>query len=993
MIYSMKAVLPFLLVLLLPLARLSAAPYSEWKHSGSVVVITTPEGANLAAGTSVADFPLLVRLHRESFDFSQALPHGDDLRFATSNGVPLPYQIEEWAAEHGEAAVWVRVPKIEGNARQELRLFWGNTQAKSESSGASVFGSTNGYVSVWHLGKSIADSTGTLESEDVRTTVVPGMIGAARHLSGGQGIYSGDDITVLPAGSASHTTQAWFRAEKPNATIIGWGNEQAQGKVVMQFRSPPHVNMDCYFSDGNVRSERQLAIGDWIHVAHTYKPGDSRLYVNGVLDGSRQQRASALNIRSPARLWLGGWYNNYSFVGDLDEVRVSNVMRSPEWLRLEYENQKPLQALVGHIVRPGDSFGISHSELAVAENAQARLTATADGAQRVYWVLNRRGHKRVVAVDRFSYTFDAGRVSGDETATLQIRAVYADEVRTRDVAITVKEYVAEPQFTLKLPPTWDGRQLIRIAPTVTNLAQLKSAGAAELEYQWRVSGAAVIKETTADSLVLKRAMGSGSVQVTLDLSNGGVATSKSAMTLVTEPEYDVWVERTPAENELPVDGQFYARDESGFGTLFFNGTFDKAATAVILRVYSGEKLFEELTQKSEADRRYNFAVRLKPGLVKYRVEAATRDAAGNEQPLHKADDILCGDAFLIIGQSNAVATDWGKAPEPPVNEWVRTFGSTSGGGANESRFKQWAPAVARGPGGKSQIGYWGMELGRRIVDSQRVPVCILNGAVGGTRVDQHQRNTGDPTDAGTIYGRLLWRVREAGLTHGIRGVFWHQGENDQGADGPTGGYGWETYREYFHELAGAWKTDFPNLQHIHLFQIWPRACAMGANGSDNMLREVQRTLPRDFSRMSIMSTLGIQPPGGCHYPAAGYAEFARLLMPLVKRNFYGVTPKQSITPPDLLHARYASNARDSITLEFDQPVMWTDELATQFYLDGVGSAVKAGRTKDNTLTLDLTTPSDAKRLTYLNSRSWNPERILMGANGIAALTFYEVTIQ
>jgi hypothetical protein len=239
----------------------------------------------------------------------------------------------------------------------------------------------------------------------------------------------------------------------------------------------------------------------------------------------------------------------------------------------------------------------------------------------------------------------------------------------------------------------------------------------------------------------------------------------------------------------------------------------------------------------------------------------------------------------------------------------------------------------------------------------------------------------------------LWRVREAGLTHGIRGVFWHQGENDQGADGPTGGYGWETYREYFHELAGAWKTDFPNLQHIHLFQIWPRACAMGVNGSDNMLREVQRTLPRDFSRMSIMSTLGIQPPGGCHYPAAGYAEFARLLIPLVERDFYGVTPKQSITPPDLLNARYSSNARDAITLEFDQPVMWSDDLAGQFYLDGVGNAVKAGRINANTLTLDLSRPSNAKRLTYLNSRSWNPERILVGANGIAALTFYEVTIK
>ena len=87
-----------------------------------------------------------------------------------------------------------------------------------------------------------------------------------------------------------------------------------------------------------------------------------------------------------------------------------------------------------------------------------------------------------------------------------------------------------------------------------------------------------------------------------------------------------------------------------------------------------------------------------------------------------------------------------------------------------------------------QVGYWGVELARRLVENHQVPVCIINGAVGGARIDQHQRNAADPEDMTTIYGRLLWRVRRARLTH-VRAVLWHQGENDQGADGPTGGYG------------------------------------------------------------------------------------------------------------------------------------------------------------------------------------------------------------
>ena len=157
---------------------------------------------------------------------------------------------------------------------------------------------------------------------------------------------------------------------------------------------------------------------------------------------------------------------------------------------------------------------------------------------------------------------------------------------------------------------------------------------------------------------------------------------------------------------------------------------------------------------------------------------------------------------------------------------------------------------------------------------------------GSPAIFRHElRNAANPTDLTTIYGRMLWRAQRAKLTHGIRAILWHQGENDQGSDGPTGGYGWETYHEYFVEMAAGWKQDFPNVQHYYVFQIWPNACSMGGrDGSGDMLREKQRTLPQLFSHMSIMSTLGVRPPGGCHFPLAGWAEFARLIQPSNRRS-------------------------------------------------------------------------------------------------------------
>jgi hypothetical protein len=386
---------------------------------------------------------------------------------------------------------------------------------------------------------------------------------------------------------------------------------------------------------------------------------------------------------------------------------------------------------------------------------------------------------------------------------------------------------------------------------------------------------------------------------------------------------------------------------------------------------------------------------VEPALVRYRVEFGGV-TAGRETVLHTATNLVCGDVLLIQGQSNALATDTAeKAPADP-SDWIRSFGSTSGD-PRRARRAVWGPAIWKDPahGGELEVGYWGMELGRRLVASRQMPVCLINGAVGGTRIDQHQRNPTNAEDVATIYGRLLWRLREAGLTHGVRAILWHQGENDQGADGPTGGYGWETYREYFISLATAWKQDYPNVGHFYVFQIWPKACAMGVNGSDNRLREVQRTLPALFSNLDVLSTLGIQPPGGCHYPLAGWAEFARLVQPLLERDLHGVKGGGFLTPPNLVTGAYG-RGRQQIELTFDQPVTWAVPLASQFTLDGQPEVrVTRGEARGPRLLLQLSTPAPARAgtLTYLDSRSWSLTNLLRGVNGQAALTFCAVPLR
>jgi len=141
-----------------------------------------------------------------------------------------------------------------------------------------------------------------------------------------------------------------------------------------------------------------------------------------------------------------------------------------------------------------------------------------------------------------------------------------------------------------------------------------------------------------------------------------------------------------------------------------------------------------------------------------------------------------------------------------------------------------------------------------------------------------------------------------------------------------------------------------------------------------------------------MSTLGIRPPGPAHYPLKGWSKFAALLQPLIERDFYGETPTDSITAPNLKQAYYASPAKDTIALEFDQPVAWKDSLVNEFRLDGEKGKVVSGSVSGNVLTLKLKEPVQARRITYLDELSWSQDRLLVGKNGIAALTFCDVPI-
>lgn len=992
-------------------------PKQDWKHEGSIFILTTPEGANLPASAMVEGFPLLVRLDKDWFDFNQAKDNGEDIRFVGREGKPLAYQIELWDKAKGTACIWVKIPVIKGNDRQEIKLLWGNPGAQSESDGKAVFNSDNGYVSVLHLDNLLKDELGALSPKNLGTTSSVGIIGESRHFMPGKGIQCGDHITTYPYGDSAFTSEAWVRPQSTSNSFFYWGRyaTRLNGKtgdgneVELWIGSPASFN---WSSDGpgGVRCPTEIKMNQWYHVAATYENGTSNLFINGKKEATRFHK-SAMSVVRDIVVNIGGMRGgNYKYSGDIDEVRVSKVARSEDWMKLQYENQNPNQTLVGPLVQKGSAFELSHAKLDVLEGTSATVVAKAPGAQKIYWIIKKDGVDTLASVDRFSFTLPPTRVTSNTSMILQFKAVYAEGVKTKDIPIAITEHIPEPIATLKAPDKWNGRDTIEVIPVLGNKDAMLARNAGDVKTTWSVIGGAVIKEVKPDRLILKRSQYSGEISVRAAFNNGGADTFAFAKIMVTEPKSDPWVPRLPGKDEKPVNNQFYARDDKNEGTLYYNGIIPSGVDAVELNLFANDKLVKTETKKPDADKSYGFAFKLKPGLIKYKVEFFTLKGA-DKTPANTVGNIVCGDAYIIQGQSNAEATGPNNGPtidaDSPLSDWIRSYGNSyngdiKNGWGNAIRTRIWGKPDY----GHAQIGAWGMALANDLVAKYQIPICIMNGAVGGTRIDQHQRNESNPNDPSTIYGRLLNRIQAANLSHGIRGVLWHQGENNQGSASPTGDYDWKSYQQYFVDLSAAWKQDFPNIQNYYVFQIWPSGCNMGGTHAGDMLLEVQRSLPFLYSNMRIMSTLGIvsgsSGRGLCHFDMEGYALIARQICPLLEQDNYGLSRSKVLSAPNLLRAVFTNEAKNEILLQFDQPMIWKEQCKAWIYLDGVAAPITSGKAEGSNIILQLASqgrqlasPDKPNLISYLSGKYWDgkPDKLIYGSNGIAALAIADVPVK
>jgi len=142
-----------------------------------------------------------------------------------------------------------------------------------------------------------------------------------------------------------------------------------------------------------------------------------------------------------------------------------------------------------------------------------------------------------------------------------------------------------------------------------------------------------------------------------------------------------------------------------------------------------------------------------------------------------------------------------------------------------------------------------------------------------------------------------------------------------------------------------------------------------------------------------MSTLQFPSGRGCHFEIPDYTQMGEAMASMMERDIYGRHFDKSVAAADLQRAYFTSDKKDEIAMEFDQPMVWNDKIASMFYLDHEMAAVVKGSSSGNLIKIQLASPSAASTISYLVGHKWDHKLMLNGGNGIAALTFYDVKIE
>jgi hypothetical protein len=331
---------------------------SDWCNDTSGVTCTSAWGSrkkitinNSASGSNLNNFPVLVKLDATRVDYGKTQNAGQDIRFVdpADKTTVLNHEIESWN-EGGTSYIWVKVPQLDaGSTTDYIWLYYNNsavaapaTQLGNGSHATGVWDS--GYLGVWHLNQN-GDNSGA-DYLDSTANAKHGVGGggtannqpalAAAGISGGAQVFTPEaDYIDIPSLTYANniTASVWYRGGTQTAS--NWNYLISADTEAIEFGT---YGDSLQFKD-TARSRNAVGPGNTTNNAWHNATG----VINGTtmalfVDGNQSATISYPGgINNGAKGFvIGGNGSNRGWNGTIDEVRISSIARSADWIEAEY---------------------------------------------------------------------------------------------------------------------------------------------------------------------------------------------------------------------------------------------------------------------------------------------------------------------------------------------------------------------------------------------------------------------------------------------------------------------------------------------------------------------------------------------------------------------------------------------------------------------------------------------------------------------------------
>jgi len=324
-----------------------AYPFDAWQYNSEVTV------QGYAGSETLTNFPILVRISTTAvsgFDYADTEPGGADLRFtAADRAEVLNHEIDEWNPG-GVSLVWVQARRI-ADANESLYMYWGRAAATAPSYTTNGSTWSNGYVGVWHLSQnptndapemkdsSPAGNHGTCDATMDTADHLSARIGYGLDLDGtDDDIDCGNAASLMPANAIS--VQVWARSDvAPGAYdgILGRTSNSGWGDGYGMYLGGANARFFVSSYSGNV-SYKAITATSWNHLVGTYDGSFVRLYANAV-EGVTDDYAGTITASSQPLVIGNLASDSYNHDGLLDELQISSVARSEDWVWACWTNQ------------------------------------------------------------------------------------------------------------------------------------------------------------------------------------------------------------------------------------------------------------------------------------------------------------------------------------------------------------------------------------------------------------------------------------------------------------------------------------------------------------------------------------------------------------------------------------------------------------------------------------------------------------------------------